>query len=70
MVLLGCARGGLTVSEYAPRLVKKATVGTGGAAKEQVQAMLRVLLPGVKVAGPDAADALAVAICHAHHKTR
>ena len=70
VVLLGCARGGLTVSEYAPRLVKKATVGTGGAAKEQVQAMLRVLLPGVKVAGPDAADALAVAICHAHHKTR
>src|SRR3546814_3908533 len=49
VVLLGCARGGLTVAEYAPRLVKKAIVGTGGAAKEQVQAMLRVLLPGAKV---------------------
>lgn len=70
VVLLACARGGLAVSEYAPRLVKKALVGTGGAAKEQVQAMLRILLPGVQVAGPDAADALAVAICHAHHKPR
>lgn len=70
VVLLGCARGGLDVSEYAPRLVKKALVGTGGATKEQVQAMLRILLPGVAVAGSDAADALAVAICHAHHKPR
>lgn len=70
VVLLGCARGGLFVSEYAPRFVKKAIVGTGSAAKEQVQAMLRVLLPGVKVAGADAADALAVAICHAHHRRR
>jgi len=68
VALLACARGGLTVSEYAPRLVKKAIVGTGGAAKEQVQAMLRVLLPGAKVAGADAADALAVAICHANHR--
>src|SRR3546814_15167210 len=49
VVLLGCARGGLTVAEYAPRLVKKAIVGTGGAAKEQGQAMLRVLLHGPKV---------------------
>src|SRR3546814_20458523 len=61
VVLLGCARAGLPVGEYAPRLVKKAIVGTGGAAKEQVQAMLRVLLPGAKVAGADAADPLAVA---------
>lgn len=68
VVLLGCARAGLPVGEYAPRLVKKAIVGTGGAAKEQVQAMLRVLLPGAKVVGPDAADALAVAICHANHR--
>lgn len=67
VVLLGCARAGLTVAEYAPRLVKKALVGTGGAAKDQVQAMLRILLPGARVAGPDAADALAVAITHAHH---
>ena len=64
--LLALARAGLPVAEYATRLVKKALVGTGGAEKAQVQAMLRVLLPGVKLAGPDAADALAVAICHAH----
>ena len=64
--LLVLARAGLPVAEYATRLVKKALVGTGGADKAQVQAMLRVLLPGVKLAGADAADALAVAICHAH----
>ena len=64
--LLALARGGLPVSEYATRLVKKALVGTGAAEKAQVQAMLKVLLPGVKLAGADAADALAVAICHAH----
>jgi crossover junction endodeoxyribonuclease RuvC len=65
--LLAAARGGLAVAEYATRLVKKAIVGTGGAEKTQVQAMLKILLPGAKVAGADAADALAVAICHAHH---
>ncbi|MCW1401301.1 crossover junction endodeoxyribonuclease RuvC [Novosphingobium sp. MW5] len=64
--LLAAARAGLPVSEYATRLVKKAIVGTGGAEKAQVQAMLGVLLPGVKLAGEDAADALAVAIAHAH----
>ena len=64
--LLAAARAGLPVSEYATRLVKKALVGTGGAEKAQVQAMVRVLLPGVKLAGADAADALAVAIAHAH----
>jgi len=64
--LLALARAGLDVSEYATRLVKKAIVGTGGAEKAQVQAMLGVLLPGVKLAGADAADALAVAIAHAH----
>jgi crossover junction endodeoxyribonuclease RuvC len=64
--LLAAARAGLPVSEYATRLVKKAIVGTGGAEKAQVQAMLGVLLPGVKLAGADAADALAVAIAHAH----
>lgn len=64
--LLALARAGLPVAEYATRLVKKAIVGTGGAEKAQVQAMLGVLLPGVKLAGADAADALAVAICHAH----
>ncbi|MET0179841.1 MAG: crossover junction endodeoxyribonuclease RuvC, partial [Novosphingobium sp.] len=64
--LLALARAGLPVAEYATRAVKKALVGTGGAEKAQVQAMLGVLLPGVKLAGADAADALAVAICHAH----
>ena len=64
--LLALARAGLPVSEYAARLVKKALVGTGRAEKAQVQAMLKVLLPGVKLAGADAADALAVAIAHAH----
>ena len=66
VVLLALARAGLPVHEYATRLVKKALVGTGAAEKAQVQAMLKVLLPGVKLAGADAADALAVAICHAH----
>jgi crossover junction endodeoxyribonuclease RuvC len=64
--LLALARAGMPVSEYATRLVKKAIVGTGGAEKAQVQAMLKVLLPGVKLAGADAADALAVAITHAN----
>ncbi|MCJ8191471.1 crossover junction endodeoxyribonuclease RuvC [Sphingomicrobium aestuariivivum] len=61
------ASRGITVGEYAPSLVKKAVVGTGGADKDQVHAMVKVLLPGTKVAGSDAADALAVAITHAHH---
>ncbi|WP_066652009.1 MULTISPECIES: crossover junction endodeoxyribonuclease RuvC [Sphingomonas] len=65
--LAALARGGIEVGEYAPRLVKKALVGTGSADKVQVQAMVARLLPGVAIAGPDAADALAVAICHAHH---
>ena len=64
--LLALARAGLPVAEYATRLVKKALVGTGAAEKAQVQAMLGVLLPGVRLAGPDAADALAVAVAHAH----
>jgi len=66
VALLAAARAGLPVAEYATRLVKKAIVGTGAADKTQVQAMLKVLLPGAKVAGADAADALAVAIAHAH----
>jgi crossover junction endodeoxyribonuclease RuvC len=67
VVLLAAARAGLVVGEYAARLVKKAVVGTGGAEKAQVHAMVSRLLPGVKIAGADAADALAVAITHAHH---
>ncbi|MBP6362312.1 MAG: crossover junction endodeoxyribonuclease RuvC [Novosphingobium sp.] len=64
--LLALARSGMPVAEYAARLVKKAIVGTGAAEKAQIQAMLGVLLPGAKLAGADAADALAVAIAHAH----
>jgi crossover junction endodeoxyribonuclease RuvC len=66
VALLGASRGGAHVAEYATRLVKKAVVGVGNAEKAQVQAMLAILLPGVKLAGHDAADALAVAITHAH----
>jgi crossover junction endodeoxyribonuclease RuvC len=67
VVLLAAARIGIDVGEYAPSLVKKAVVGTGGAEKSQVHAMVGRLLPGVKITGADAADAIAVAITHAHH---
>lgn len=67
VVLMVTARSGLDVGEYAARLVKKAVVGTGNADKAQVHAMIQSLLPGANIAGPDAADALAVAITHAHH---
>ena len=67
VVLMCAARAGIAVGEYSPTLVKKAVVGTGGAEKAQVHAMVSRLLPGAKIAGPDAADALAVAITHAHH---
>ena len=65
-VLAACGAAGLAVHEHAARLVKKAVVGTGGADKTQVQAMVKILLPGVQIAGADAADALAVAIADAH----
>jgi len=65
-VLAACGSAGLPVNEHAARLVKKAVVGTGAAEKAQVQAMLKVLLPGIAIAGADAADALAVAIADAH----
>jgi crossover junction endodeoxyribonuclease RuvC len=67
VVLLSAALHGLAVGEYAPSVVKKAVVGTGSADKAQVHAMVARLLPGVTIAGADAADALAVAITHAHH---
>ncbi|MEL3890334.1 crossover junction endodeoxyribonuclease RuvC [Ferrovibrio sp. MS7] len=66
IVLLAPAQAGLPVAEYAPNLIKKAVVGVGHAEKEQVHAMVKRLLPGVAVKGADAADALAVAIAHAH----
>jgi crossover junction endodeoxyribonuclease RuvC len=67
VALMIAARAGIEVGEYAPTLVKKAVVGTGTADKAQVHAMVKRLLPGIEIAGPDAADALAVAITHAHH---
>lgn len=67
VILLNAARSGMEVGEYAARLVKKSVVGVGNASKDQVHAMVSRLLPGVKIAGADAADALAVAITHAHH---
>lgn len=67
VALLAVARAGLDPGEYAARLVKKAVVGVGNAEKAQVHAMVSRLLPGAEIAGADAADALAVAITHAHH---
>lgn len=61
------AQAGLKVGEYAPNAVKKAVVGNGHADKRQILHMVQLQLPGADVAGPDAADALAIAICHAHH---
>ena len=67
VVLLAPAERGVPVAEYSANLIKKSVVGAGHAAKEQIQLMVRHLLPGCAIATPDAADALAVAICHAHH---
>lgn len=67
IALLVPAQAGLEVGEYAPSSIKKCVVGMGQADKVQVQHMVRVHLPGVELNGPDAADALAIAITHAHH---
>ncbi|MEO1329431.1 MAG: crossover junction endodeoxyribonuclease RuvC [Pseudomonadota bacterium] len=64
--LLAPAEAGLPVAEYAPNAVKKTVVGVGHADKTQIAHMVRVLLPGAVPAGADAADALAIAICHAY----
>ncbi len=70
VVMLAAAEAGLTVAEYPPNVIKKSVVGAGHAAKQQVQMMVRMLLPGIGETpmGADAADALATAICHAHHR--
>ena len=68
IALLVPAQAGLSVGEYAPNAVKKAVVGVGKAAKVQVDHMVRMQLPGVAIDSPDAADALAIAICHAFHQ--
>jgi crossover junction endodeoxyribonuclease RuvC len=67
-VLTAAGVSALKVAEYAPLLVKKSVVGTGQAAKQQVGMMVRQLLPACQTGSEDAADALAVAICHAHHR--
>ena len=67
VVLLAPAECGLPVAEYSANFIKKAVVGAGHAEKSQVQLMVRRLLPGCDGGETDAADALAVAICHAHH---
>ena len=77
-LILGQARGvvlmtpslaGIPVTEYAANLIKKSVVGTGHADKTQIQLMVKTLLPQADFKGADAADALAIAICHAHHRT-
>ena len=68
VALLAPALAGIPVAEYGAKSVKLAVVGTGGADKSQVQMMVRRLLPGCLLRRADAADALAVAICHAHHR--
>lgn len=67
-VMLAPAQLGLPVAEYSANLIKKSLVGNGHADKNQVQAMVGILLPGAKPETADAADALAIAICHAHHR--
>ena len=67
VVLLAPAERGLPVAEYSANLIKEAVVGAGHAEKAQVQMMVRRILPGSGISAPDAADALAVAICNAHH---
>lgn len=67
IAMLVAAQAGLSVGEYAPNAVKKTVVGVGHADKRQVDHMVRMQLPGVQIVGPDSADALAIAICHAHH---
>lgn len=67
IALLVPASMGLRVAEYTPNHIKKSVVGAGHAGKEQIRVMIKILLPGVEITGTDAADALGIAICHAHH---
>lgn len=68
VAMLVPARAGLRVSEYAPNAVKKAVIGVGHGDKKQIQMMVKVLMPKAVYDTEDAADALAIAICHAHHR--
>jgi crossover junction endodeoxyribonuclease RuvC len=69
VAMLVPARAGLTVAEYAPNLVKKSIVGSGHGEKAQIRMMIGVLLPKADPQSEDAADALAIAVCHAHHRS-
>jgi len=69
VVLLAPAQMGLAVAEYSPNIIKKSVVGAGHADKRQVGVMVQHLLPSCELEGEDSTDALAVAICHAHHST-
>jgi crossover junction endodeoxyribonuclease RuvC len=68
IAMLVPARAGLLVAEYAPNAVKKAVIGVGHGEKKQIHMMVKVLLPKATFDGDDSADALAIAICHAHHR--
>lgn len=68
IAMLVPARAGLRVAEYAPNMVKKSVIGVGHGDKAQIRMMVRVLLPKATFESDDAADALAIAICHAHHR--
>jgi crossover junction endodeoxyribonuclease RuvC len=69
IAMLVPAKAGLTVAEYAPNVVKKTVVGAGHGEKAQIRMMIGVLLPKAEPPSDDAADALAIAVCHAHHRT-
>jgi crossover junction endodeoxyribonuclease RuvC len=69
IAMLVPAKAGLAVAEYAPNVVKKTVVGAGHGEKSQIRMMIGVLLPKADPQSEDAADALAIAICHAHHRT-
>jgi crossover junction endodeoxyribonuclease RuvC len=69
IAMLVPARAGLTIAEYAPNLIKKTIVGSGHGDKAQIRMMIGVLLPKADPQSEDAADALAIAVCHAHHRT-
>jgi crossover junction endodeoxyribonuclease RuvC len=68
VALAALSLGGLPVAEYAANLIKKTVVGVGHAEKQQVAMMVKMLLPASEARSPDAADALAAAICHAQHR--
>ena len=68
IAMLVPALAGLAVAEYAPNAVKKAVIGVGHGEKKQIHMMVRVLMPKAVFSGDDAADALAIAICHSHHR--